>query len=110
MIRLYLRSLCAFVVILLCALVSAAKADCVVVFNEIMYHPATNELPAQRPVPAGAQKPISYVQPSTFDILAGASPASAMDGWLGNGQKRVNGSSCVNRSPERFRKGAGGQG
>ena len=37
--------------------------------------------PAQRPVPAGAQKANSYVQPSTFDILAGASPASAMDGW-----------------------------
>ena len=44
MIRLYLRSLCAFAVILLCALGSAAKADCVVVFNEIMYHPTTNEL------------------------------------------------------------------
>ena len=27
-----------------------------------------------------------------------------------NGQKRTNGSSCVERSPERFRKGAGGQG
>jgi len=23
----------------------------------------------------------SYVQPSTFDMLAGSSPASAMDGW-----------------------------
>ena len=23
----------------------------------------------------------SYVQPSVFDMLAGASPASAMDGW-----------------------------
>jgi len=32
-------------------------------------------------VPAGAQKANSYVQPSTFDILAGASPASARDGW-----------------------------
>ena len=32
----------------------------------------------------GAQKQIeanSYVQPSVFDMLAGASPASAMDGW-----------------------------
>ena len=26
-------------------------------------------------------KAISYVQPSTFDMLAGASPASARDGW-----------------------------
>jgi len=32
------------------------------------------------------------------------------DAWIGNGQKRVNGSACVKRSPERFRKGAGGQG
>jgi hypothetical protein len=28
-----------------------------------------------------AKQPKSYVQPSIFDILAGASPASAMDGW-----------------------------
>lgn len=28
-----------------------------------------------------AKKAISYVQPSVFDMLAGASPASAMDGW-----------------------------
>ena len=28
-----------------------------------------------------SQKPNSYVQPSTFDTLAGARPASAMDGW-----------------------------
>jgi len=27
------------------------------------------------------KKAISYVQPSVFDMLAGASPASAMDGW-----------------------------
>jgi hypothetical protein len=27
------------------------------------------------------EKPISYVQPSVFDMLAGASPASARDGW-----------------------------
>jgi hypothetical protein len=27
------------------------------------------------------QKANSYVQPSVFDMLAGASPASAMDGW-----------------------------
>jgi hypothetical protein len=27
------------------------------------------------------QKPNSYVQPSVFDMLAGASPASARDGW-----------------------------
>jgi hypothetical protein len=26
-------------------------------------------------------KAIFYVQPSVFDMLAGASPASAMDGW-----------------------------
>ena len=37
--------------------------------------------PAQRSVQAGAQKANSYVQPSVFDMLAGASPASAMDGW-----------------------------
>jgi len=37
--------------------------------------------PAQRSVQAGAPKAISYVQPSVFDMLAGASPASAMDGW-----------------------------
>jgi hypothetical protein len=30
---------------------------------------------------AAAKKAISYVQPSTFDMLAGASPASARDGW-----------------------------
>jgi hypothetical protein len=36
---------------------------------------------AQRSVRAGAQKVNSYVQPSVFDMLAGASPASAMDGW-----------------------------
>jgi hypothetical protein len=29
----------------------------------------------------GGEKAVSYVQPSTFDMLAGASPASAMDGW-----------------------------
>jgi hypothetical protein len=28
-----------------------------------------------------ASKAIPYVQPSVFDMLAGASPASAMDGW-----------------------------
>jgi hypothetical protein len=37
--------------------------------------------PAQRRVNAGVQKANSYVQPSTFDMLAGASPASAVDGW-----------------------------
>jgi hypothetical protein len=31
--------------------------------------------------PAARQKAISYVQPLGFDILAGARPASAMDGW-----------------------------
>jgi hypothetical protein len=36
--------------------------------------------PAQGPVQVGAQKANSYVQPSTFDKLAGESPASAMDG------------------------------
>ena len=35
----------------------------------------------QRSVQRGAKKANSYVQPSTFDMLAGASPASAMDGW-----------------------------
>ena len=29
----------------------------------------------------GRAKAISYVQPSTLDMLAGASPASAIDGW-----------------------------
>ena len=32
-------------------------------------------------VQAGAQEANSYVQPSVFDMLAGANPASAMDGW-----------------------------
>ena len=30
---------------------------------------------------SGRAKANSYVQPSVFDMLAGASPASAMDGW-----------------------------
>jgi hypothetical protein len=34
-------------------------------------------LPYQR----SRKEAISYVQPSVFDMLAGASPASAMDGW-----------------------------
>ncbi len=29
----------------------------------------------------GGKKPNSYVQPSTVEMLAGTSPASAMDGW-----------------------------
>jgi len=29
----------------------------------------------------GREKANAYVQPSVFDMLAGASPASAMDGW-----------------------------
>jgi hypothetical protein len=33
------------------------------------------------PSTRGAQKAISYVQPAIFDMLAGANPASAMDGW-----------------------------
>jgi hypothetical protein len=37
--------------------------------------------PAQRSVHAGAQKANSYMQPSTLGLLAGESPASAMDGW-----------------------------
>jgi hypothetical protein len=37
--------------------------------------------PAQGSVEAGARKASSYVQPSVFDMLAGESPASAMDGW-----------------------------
>jgi hypothetical protein len=28
-----------------------------------------------------SKKANSYVQPSDFDMLAGANPASAMDGW-----------------------------
>ena len=40
-------------------------------------YPLTREAPST----CGAQKQNSYVQPSVFDILAGASPASAMDGW-----------------------------
>jgi hypothetical protein len=36
--------------------------------------------------------------------------AAVPDAWIRNGQERMNGSSCVKRSPERFRKGAGGQG
>jgi len=31
--------------------------------------------------PPARQKANSHVQPSTVDMLAGASPASAMDGW-----------------------------
>ena len=35
-----------------------------------------------RPNSAGRERlPNSHVQPSVFDMLAGASPASAMDGW-----------------------------
>jgi len=37
--------------------------------------------PAQRQYKRTRQEPNSYVQPSVFDMLAGASPASAMDGW-----------------------------
>jgi len=37
--------------------------------------------PAQRPKRRRGEKANSYVQPSTLDMLAGASPASAMDGW-----------------------------
>jgi hypothetical protein len=33
------------------------------------------------PSTSGREKPNSYVQPSVFDMLAGASPASARDGW-----------------------------
>ena len=39
-----LRSLCSGAVLLFCAIPLAARADSVVVFNEIMYHPATNEV------------------------------------------------------------------
>ena len=37
--------------------------------------------PAQRCVRAGAQIANSCVQPPISDMLAGANPASAMDGW-----------------------------
>jgi len=40
-----------------------------------------SDSPAQRQVKAGAPKANSYVQPSTLDMLAGESPASAMGGW-----------------------------
>jgi hypothetical protein len=46
---------------------------------------AVHNSPAQRSAQAGAQKANSYVQPSVFDMLAGASPASAMDGWAAVG-------------------------
>ena len=36
--------------------------------------------------------------------------AAVPDAWIRNGQKRMNGSSCVKRSPEGLRKGAGGRG
>jgi hypothetical protein len=36
--------------------------------------------------------------------------AAVPDAWIRNGQKRVNGSSCVKRIPEGFLKGPGGQG
>jgi hypothetical protein len=41
----------------------------------ILLHPRSAKYKRAR------QKPNSYVQPSTFDVLAGASPASAMDDW-----------------------------
>ena len=50
-------------------------------------HPKTGALPTEDslglknyrlPVVLQAH---SYVQPATFDILAGGSPASVMDGW-----------------------------
>jgi hypothetical protein len=40
-----------------------------------------DEYPRSVNKPAARQKAISYVQPSTLDMLAGESPASAMDGW-----------------------------
>ena len=39
------------------------------------------EQPATPKLAERASKAVSYVQPSVFDMLAGASPASAMDGW-----------------------------
>jgi hypothetical protein len=39
------------------------------------YHPRSAKYKRARP------KPNSYVQPSTLGMLAGESPASAMDGW-----------------------------
>ena len=53
----------------------------------------SSDSPAQRSVRAVARKANSYVQPSTFDMLAGASPASGMamiglrsDNRLGEGR------------------------
>jgi hypothetical protein len=49
--------------------------------------PGKGKLNQRHPVAAGAgeqrvsMKADAYVQPSTVDMLAGASPASAMDGW-----------------------------
>ena len=39
------------------------------------FHPRSAEYKRAR------QEAVSYVQPSVFDMLAGARPASAMDGW-----------------------------
>jgi hypothetical protein len=44
-------------------------------------HILTNDHPRSVKYMANLQKAISYVQPSVFDMLAGASPASARDGW-----------------------------
>jgi hypothetical protein len=49
-------------------------------FHRMLFAPVSDS-PAQRPAQAGAPKANAYVQPSVFDMLAGASPASAMDGW-----------------------------
>jgi hypothetical protein len=45
-------------------------------------HPSQPDLTRAAPSTGGrSKKAMSYVQPSTFDMLAGASPASAMGGW-----------------------------
>ena len=59
----------------------ASEKDAEEAIRKMVDFSTTARSPAQRSVQAAAQKANSYVQPSTFDILAGASPASAMDGW-----------------------------
>jgi len=53
-------------------------------FKELGSQLSIRQLPFHHPRSAEyapRQKAISYVQPLTFDMLAGASPASAMEGW-----------------------------
>jgi hypothetical protein len=53
---------------------AAAARNPLPIFRAMGYPRSVNK-------PAARQKAISYVQPSGFDILAGARPASARDGW-----------------------------